>query len=166
MISSTVTSALQPRLVITPHDVLLESLASTAIRAFASDQWARVAVPGFALSIREGGNSLGQLVGGNSDCRNFLRAFEWDEDRGMRDLDTQIVPGSGLPITSACCPHGAQNREGYHIKERRVLESTPRSTRTGNAEAGGAYSEAFRRLCVLTVRHSPSHRPAGILPDP
>jgi probable HAF family extracellular repeat protein len=46
-------------------------------------------------------NSRGQVVGGSSDCRNFLRAFVWEKGGPMRDLNTLIPPGSGLQLTSA-----------------------------------------------------------------
>jgi probable HAF family extracellular repeat protein len=46
-------------------------------------------------------NSRGQVVGGTSDCRNFLHAFVWEEGGPMRDLNKLIRPGSGLQITNA-----------------------------------------------------------------
>jgi probable HAF family extracellular repeat protein len=46
-------------------------------------------------------NSWGQVVGGSSDCANFLHAFVWEEGGPMRDLNKLIRPGSGLQITNA-----------------------------------------------------------------
>ncbi len=46
-------------------------------------------------------NSRGQVVGGSSDCRNFLRAFVWEEGGPMLDLNRLIAPGSGVQITNA-----------------------------------------------------------------
>jgi probable HAF family extracellular repeat protein len=46
-------------------------------------------------------NSRGQVVGGSSDCHNFLRAFVWEKGGPMRDLNTLIPPGSGLQLTNA-----------------------------------------------------------------
>jgi len=46
-------------------------------------------------------NARGQVVGGSSDCRNFLHAFVWEEGGPMIDLNTAIPPGSGLQLTNA-----------------------------------------------------------------
>ena len=46
-------------------------------------------------------NSRGQIVGGSSDCRNFLHAFVWEDGGPMLDLNTLIRPGSGLQLTNA-----------------------------------------------------------------
>jgi probable HAF family extracellular repeat protein len=46
-------------------------------------------------------NSRGQIVGGSSDCHNFLHAFVWEEGGPMLDLNTLIPPGSGLQLTNA-----------------------------------------------------------------
>lgn len=46
-------------------------------------------------------NARGQIVGGSSDCRNFLHAFLWEEGGPMIDLNTVIPPGSGLQLTNA-----------------------------------------------------------------
>jgi len=46
-------------------------------------------------------NARGQIVGGSSDCRNFLHAFVWEEGGPMLDLNTLIPPGSGLQLTTA-----------------------------------------------------------------
>jgi len=46
-------------------------------------------------------NSKGQIVGGSSDCHNFLHAFVWEEGGPMLDLNTLIPPGSGLQLTNA-----------------------------------------------------------------
>jgi probable HAF family extracellular repeat protein len=44
-------------------------------------------------------NARGQIVGGSSDCINFLHAFLWEEGGPMIDLNTVIPPGSGLQLT-------------------------------------------------------------------
>jgi probable HAF family extracellular repeat protein len=54
-----------------------------------------------ACSRGRGINSRGQVVGGSSDCRNFLRAFVWEEGGPMLDLNKLIAPGSGVQITNA-----------------------------------------------------------------
>ena len=41
------------------------------------------------------------MVGGSSDCHNFLHAFVWDENTGMVDLNKVIAPGSGYQLTNA-----------------------------------------------------------------
>ena len=41
------------------------------------------------------------MVGGSSECHNFLHAFVWDENTGMVDLNTVIAPGSGYQLTNA-----------------------------------------------------------------
>jgi probable HAF family extracellular repeat protein len=46
-------------------------------------------------------NARGQVVGGSSDCTNFLHAFVWEEGGPMLDLNTLIPPGSGLKLTNA-----------------------------------------------------------------
>ena len=46
-------------------------------------------------------NSKGQIVGGSSDCRNFLHAFVWQEGGPILDLNTLIPPDSGLQLTNA-----------------------------------------------------------------
>jgi probable HAF family extracellular repeat protein len=52
-------------------------------------------------------NARGQVVGGSSDCSNFLHAFFWEEGGSMLDLNTVIPPGSGLQLI-----------EAFNIKER------------------------------------------------
>lgn len=58
-------------------------------------------LPGDPCSRGRAINSRGQVVGGSSDCRNFLRAFVWQEGGPMRDLNKLIRPGSGLRLTNA-----------------------------------------------------------------
>jgi probable HAF family extracellular repeat protein len=58
-------------------------------------------VPGDPCSRGRGLNSHGQVVGGSSDCRNFLHAFVWEEGGPMLDLNTLIAPGSGFQLTNA-----------------------------------------------------------------
>jgi probable HAF family extracellular repeat protein len=58
-------------------------------------------LPGDPCSRGRAINSRGQVVGGTSDCRNFLHAFVWQEGGPMRDLNKLIAPGSGLQLTNA-----------------------------------------------------------------
>jgi probable HAF family extracellular repeat protein len=58
-------------------------------------------VPGDSCSRGRAINSRGQVVGGSSDCVNFLHAFVWEEGGPMRDLNKLIAPGSGLQLTNA-----------------------------------------------------------------
>jgi probable HAF family extracellular repeat protein len=58
-------------------------------------------VPGDACSRGRGINSHGQIVGGSSDCHNFLHAFVWEEGGPMLDLNTLIPEDSGLQLTNA-----------------------------------------------------------------
>jgi probable HAF family extracellular repeat protein len=54
-----------------------------------------------ACSRGRGINSRGQVVGGSSDCANFLHAFVWNGSGPMLDLNTLIAPGSGVQLTNA-----------------------------------------------------------------
>jgi probable HAF family extracellular repeat protein len=58
-------------------------------------------VAGDPCSRGRGLNARGQVVGGSSDCRNFLHAFLWEEGGPMLDLNTLIPPGSGVQLTNA-----------------------------------------------------------------
>ena len=58
-------------------------------------------VPGDPCSRGRGINSRGQVVGGSSDCHNFLHAFVWEEDGPMQDLNTLIQSGTGYQLTNA-----------------------------------------------------------------
>jgi probable HAF family extracellular repeat protein len=58
-------------------------------------------VPGDPCSRGRGLNSRGQVVGGSSDCVNFLHAFVWEEGGPMQDLNTLIQPGTGYQLTNA-----------------------------------------------------------------
>ena len=58
-------------------------------------------VPGDPCSRGRGLNIRGQVVGGSSDCHNFLHAFLWEDDGPMVDLNTLISPGSGVQLTNA-----------------------------------------------------------------
>jgi probable HAF family extracellular repeat protein len=58
-------------------------------------------VSGDACSRGRGLNARGQVVGGSSDCRNFLHAFVWQEGGPTLDLNTLIPPGSGFQLTNA-----------------------------------------------------------------
>jgi probable HAF family extracellular repeat protein len=58
-------------------------------------------VPGDPCSRGRGINARGQVVGGSSDCANFLHAFIWENDGPMQDLNTLIASGSGWQLTNA-----------------------------------------------------------------
>ena len=58
-------------------------------------------IPGDPCSRGRGLNSRGQVVGGSSDCHNFLHAFVWEEGGPMQDLNTLIQPGTGYQLTNA-----------------------------------------------------------------
>ena len=58
-------------------------------------------VDGDACSRGRAINSRGQIVGGSSDCRNFLHAFVWEDGGSMVDLNTLIPSDSGLQLTNA-----------------------------------------------------------------
>jgi len=58
-------------------------------------------VSGDACSRGRGINARGQVVGGSSDCFNFLHAFIWENGGPMQDLNTLIAPGSGWQLTNA-----------------------------------------------------------------
>ena len=58
-------------------------------------------VDGDPCSRGRGINSRGQVVGGSSDCANFLHAFVWQKSTGILDLNKLIAPGSGLQLTNA-----------------------------------------------------------------
>jgi probable HAF family extracellular repeat protein len=58
-------------------------------------------VAGDPCSRGRGINSKGQVVGGSSDCLNFLHAFVWEEGGPMVDLNTLIEANSGLQLTNA-----------------------------------------------------------------
>jgi probable HAF family extracellular repeat protein len=46
-------------------------------------------------------NSKGQIVGGSTDCSNFLHAFLWEDGGPMIDLNSFLPPGSGATLTEA-----------------------------------------------------------------
>lgn len=58
-------------------------------------------VAGDPCSRGRGINSRGQVVGGSSDCANFLHAFLWEDGGPMLDLNTLIPPGLGFQLTNA-----------------------------------------------------------------
>ncbi len=58
-------------------------------------------VAGDPCSRGRGLNALGQVVGGSSDCHNFLHAFLWEGGGPMLDMNTLIPPGSGWQLTNA-----------------------------------------------------------------
>jgi probable HAF family extracellular repeat protein len=58
-------------------------------------------VDGDACSRGRAINSAGVIVGGSSDCANFVHAFVWKEGGPMLDLNELIPPGSGLQLLSA-----------------------------------------------------------------
>jgi probable HAF family extracellular repeat protein len=58
-------------------------------------------VPGDGCSRGTAINARGQVVGGSSDCANYLHAFVWEDGGPMRDLNTLIAPGLGVQLTHA-----------------------------------------------------------------
>ncbi len=58
-------------------------------------------VGGDLCSRGRGLNSRGQVVGGSSDCRNFLHAFIWEKGGPMVDLNNLIPPDTGFQLTNA-----------------------------------------------------------------
>ena len=46
-------------------------------------------------------NARVQVVGGSSDCHNFLHAFVWQDGGPMMDLNALIQPGTGYQLTNA-----------------------------------------------------------------
>jgi probable HAF family extracellular repeat protein len=58
-------------------------------------------IPGDPCSRGRGLNAHGQVVGGSSDCTNFLHAFLWEEGGPMLDLNSLIPAGSGMQLTNA-----------------------------------------------------------------
>ena len=55
---------------------------------------------GDPCSVAIGVNSRGQVVGGSTDCSNFLHAFLW-ENGHMIDLNSSLPAGSSLTLTQA-----------------------------------------------------------------
>jgi probable HAF family extracellular repeat protein len=58
-------------------------------------------VDGDACSRARAINAAGVIVGGSSDCANYVHAFVWKEGGPMLDLNKLIPPGSGLQLLSA-----------------------------------------------------------------
>jgi probable HAF family extracellular repeat protein len=58
-------------------------------------------VAGDPCSRGRGLNASGQVVGGSSDCHNFLHAFLWENGGPMLDLNRLIPAGSGWQLTNA-----------------------------------------------------------------
>jgi probable HAF family extracellular repeat protein len=58
-------------------------------------------VDGEPCSRGRGINSSGQVVGGSSDCHNFLHAFLWENGGPMVDLNTLVAPGLKFQLTNA-----------------------------------------------------------------
>jgi probable HAF family extracellular repeat protein len=56
---------------------------------------------GDPCSRGRGLNAHGQVVGGSSDCHNFLHAFVWEEGGPAVDLNTLIQAGTGYQLTNA-----------------------------------------------------------------
>jgi probable HAF family extracellular repeat protein len=55
---------------------------------------------GDPCSVGVGINARGQVVGGSTDCSNFLHAFLWERGH-MIDLNSFLPAGSGLTLTQA-----------------------------------------------------------------
>ena len=58
-------------------------------------------VSGDACSRGRGLNARGEIVGGSSDCHNFLHAFVSEHGGPAIDLNTLIPTGSGFQLTNA-----------------------------------------------------------------
>lgn len=58
-------------------------------------------VGGDPCSHGESLNARGQVVGGSTDCFDFLHAFLWEEGGPMVDLNTLIRAGSSVQLTNA-----------------------------------------------------------------
>ncbi|HSY93623.1 MAG TPA: hypothetical protein VK812_19850 [Candidatus Binatus sp.] len=58
-------------------------------------------VSGDACSRGRGLNARGEIVGGSSDCQNFLHAFISENGGPSVDLNTLIPPGLGIQLTNA-----------------------------------------------------------------
>lgn len=58
-------------------------------------------VDGDPCSRGRGINSKRQIVGGSSDCSNFLHAFLWEDGGPAIDLNSLVAAGSGLTLTVA-----------------------------------------------------------------
>ena len=58
-------------------------------------------VDGDACSRARAINASSVIVGGSSDCANYVHAFVWKEGGPMLDLNKLIPPGSGLQLLSA-----------------------------------------------------------------
>ena len=58
-------------------------------------------VSGDACSRGRGLNARGEIVGGSSDCHNFLHAFISENGGPAVDLNTLIPPGTGIQLTNA-----------------------------------------------------------------
>jgi probable HAF family extracellular repeat protein len=58
-------------------------------------------VDGDACSRARAINASGVIVGGSSDCANYVHAFVWKEGGPMLDLNKLIPSGSGLQLLSA-----------------------------------------------------------------
>jgi len=58
-------------------------------------------VSGDACSRGRGLNARGEIVGGSSDCHNFLHAFVSEDGGPAIDLNTLIPTGSGFQLTNA-----------------------------------------------------------------
>ena len=131
-------------------------------------------VAGDPCSRGRGLNARGQVVGGSSDCHNFLHAFVWEEGRPMLDLNTLIPPGSGLQLTNAF----NINDRGEILAKAAALGFTPNDDADlghlvlltpceadeegcgGNAE--GPSSPAQRSPALVTsATTSPQHRPTS-----
>ena len=71
-------------------------------------------LPGEPCSRGRAINSRGQVVGGSSDCANFLHAFVWEEGGPMRDLNKLIRPGLG-PANNQCLQHQRPWRDSCEV---------------------------------------------------
>jgi probable HAF family extracellular repeat protein len=129
-------------------------------------------VPGDPCSRGRGLNARGQVVGGSSDCANFLHAFVWQKGGPMLDLNTLIPPGSGMQLTNAF----NINDRGEILAKAALLGFTPNDDADlghlvllipcENEDEPGC--EAANEAAASAAPHSSSHilNPAGLAASP
>jgi probable HAF family extracellular repeat protein len=131
-------------------------------------------VAGDPCSRGRGLNARGQVVGGSSDCHNFLHAFVWEEGRPMLDLSTLIPPGSGLQLTNAfnindrgeilakAAPLGFTPNDDADLGHLVLLTPCEADEEGCGGNAEGPSSPAQRSPALVTsATTSPQHRPTS-----
>jgi probable HAF family extracellular repeat protein len=134
-------------------------------------------VEGDPCSRAQAINSRGQVVGGSTDCTNFLHAFFWEEGGPMLDLNTLIPPGSGLQLIEAI----NINERGEILAISNPLGATPTNTDLGHlvllvpceaehgegCEAGGkATRAALSSSSGLVLTHAGLGRSSPVILTP